>query len=233
MKRKLLFGAKSLIVIIVFVFLLNIKVSTKQGINFKVYTLKIPLYLKTLDFFDRHYNYKWTVQRIIGNSKTDEEKVLKIFKWTYENIKKAPEGYPVIDDHVWHIIIRGYGVTDQFSDVFTTLCNYANIEAFYGLVFTKDRSSCIPISFIKVDKRWAVFDPYGGVYFKNRQGGLADIQEIMKGDWKESSLIGKESGVDYAGYFKNLLPVTEVGFKRANTQSPIKRLKYEIKKWLR
>ena len=58
---------------------------------------------------------------------------MEIFIWTCENIRKQPDGLPVIDDHVWHIIIRGYGEPDQSSDVFTTLCNYAGIRAFYAL----------------------------------------------------------------------------------------------------
>ena len=236
---KLLFWIAALIVIIV---VLNIKVSTRQGINYSVHTIRIPLYLKVLDFLDRHYNYQWLVQRIISNSETDKEKVLKIFKWTCENIKKVPDGYPVIDDHVWHIIVRGYGVVDQSSDVFTTLCNYAGIEAFYNKIFTKDRSSCAILSFAKVDKRWFVFDPYNGVYFKNKQGKLANIEEIIKGDWVKNSIdtvmqgsgiAGRKSDIDYTSYLKNLSPITEMGLKRANIQSPMKRLEYEIKKRLR
>ena len=46
-----------------------------------------------------------------------KKKTLKIFIWTHKNIRKAPEGLPVIDDHVWHTIIRGYGINDQSSDV--------------------------------------------------------------------------------------------------------------------
>jgi len=226
------------IIIIIFIsvgifYALNIKVTTRQGINYQWQTIKIPLYLKVLDFFNRHYNYKWTVERIIKDSKTDKEKVLKIFKWTHENIKKTPEGYPVIDDHVWHIIVRGYGVDDQFSDVFTTLCNYADIDAFYSWVYTENNDSRIPLSFVKVNERWNVFDPYNGVYFKNQKGELASIEEIIKEDWQAESIDSqKKPDVNYVIYLKNLSPIAEIGLRRANVQSPINRLKYEIKKWL-
>jgi len=60
-------------------YILNINVTTQQGINYQWQTIEIPLYLKILDFFDRHYNYKWTVKRITGDSKTEKEKVFKIF----------------------------------------------------------------------------------------------------------------------------------------------------------
>ena len=234
MKKKLLKLIFLITAFIIIIAILNIKVNTNQGINYSVSTLKIPLYLKVLDFFDRHYNYKWAVHRIIDDAKTDEEKVLKIFKWTCDNIKKAPDGYPVIDDHVWHIMVRGYGVVDQFSDVFTTLCNYANVDAFYNKIFTKDQSSCIFLSFTKIDKRWVVFDPYNGVYFKNNKDELASIEEILTGNWLIENIDSSDiSHIDYNSYLSNLRQIRNTGLSRANIQSPLNRLKYEIKKWVR
>jgi hypothetical protein len=228
---KLLFWFAGFIVIIV---ILNVKVTTKQGIDFKVHTLKIPLYLKTMDFFDRHYNYKWLVQRIIGDSKTDKEKVFKIFQWTHENIKKMPKGYPVIDDHAWHIIVRGYGLDDQSADVFTTLCNYAGADAFFNWVEGEGNDVAIALSFVKIKGRWIVFDSYNGVYFKNKENNLADIAEIAKGDWLIESIDNSgKPNIDYAHYLKNIQPIKRVGLIRSNTQSPFNRLRYEIKKCLR
>lgn len=242
MRKKILKLTFWICVIFSIIILLNISVTTNKGVNFKIYTIKLPLYLKLLDFFDRHYNYKALVVKIIDKAKTDEEKVLKIFIWTHQHIKPQPKELPVIDDHAWNIIIRGYGADDQSADVFTTLCNYAGIDAFYNLVFTQNRNFCIPLSFVKMGKIWVTFDPYNGAYFKNRQGNMAGIEEIIKGDWLENhidtpveghSFTGKKSGVNYAVYLKNLSPITAIGLKRANIQSPVKRLKYEIKKWMR
>lgn len=242
MRKKALKSALGTAAVFLMLVLLNITVATRQGINFKVYTIKLPLYLKVLDFFDRHYNYKALVRRITGTAKTDEDKAIMILKWTYQCIKPQPENLPVVDDHVWNIIIRGYGADDQSADVFTTLCNYAGMDAFYNLVFTQDRNSCIPLSFVRMGKKWVTFDPYNGTYFQNRQGKMAGIEEIIKGDWVENrievlveshNLTVKKSGASYAVYLKNLSPITAIGLKRANIQSPLKRLQYEIKKWMR
>ncbi len=127
-----------LIIIIGITTLININVTTEQCINYRCHSIRIPLYLKVLDFFDRHYHYKQLVREIIKNEKTDEGRVIKIFTWTYGNIRKVPSGFPVIDDHVWHIIIRGYGANDQFQDVFSTLCNYAGLEANFYYLFNND-----------------------------------------------------------------------------------------------
>lgn len=213
------------------VLILNLKVTTRQGINYQWRSIKIPLYLKILDFFDRHYNYIELVKRIVKDAKTDEECAMRIFEWTYENIKKIPPGLPIIDDHVWHIIVRGYGACDQISDVFTTLCNYAGIDAFYEIVYTKDYLSGIPLSFVRLDKKWKVFDPYNGVYFKNMDGKISSVPEIKNSDWLVVNLKDTEKNeFDYKRYFENLPDIKEVGLKKANIQSPIRRLIFEISK---
>ena len=58
---------------------LNISVTTKRGSNYIVTKIELPLYLKLLNFFDRHFNYKLLVKQIIGHLKTPEEKVFRLF----------------------------------------------------------------------------------------------------------------------------------------------------------
>ena len=71
------------IVLPLIIFILNISLTTKQGINYQVREIKIPLYLKILDFMDRHYNYKHTVKNILGNTEDDNAKAIKILNWIY------------------------------------------------------------------------------------------------------------------------------------------------------
>lgn len=211
-------------------FVLNIEVTTRQGIDYKVYTQKIPLYLKVLDFYDRHYNYKWLAYKITKGKIIEEERVFEIFKWTVENIVKQPKGLRAVDDHVWHIIVRGYGTHDQFSDVFTTLCNYAGVDAFFTRVFNKDKTSGIPFSFVKINKKWCVFDPYNGVYFMTNDGSFASVEEIANGNWLEKNIGDfKKSDFKYADYFDEILKINFEAIhrlSRANIQSPINRLIY-------
>ena len=211
---------------------LNIEVTTRKGVNYKWQTIRIPLYLKILNFFDRHFNYAWLVSRIVDKNESAQEKVLKIFHWTYENIRHQPEELSVTDDHVWYIIVRGYGARDQISDVFTTLCNYAGVDAFYSQVYSRDRTHRVPLSFVRIEKRWFVFDPYYGIYFGDKQGQLIDIGSLKSGNnWTMESL-GAKPDIEYMIYLDNLPSVKEIGLNRANIQSPINRLIYEIKKWL-
>jgi len=235
MKEFIIKGIKKSILVFVILFcvilILNFEVSSRQGVNYQCREIKLPLYLKILDFFDRHYNYKHLVKMIVKDAKTDEERMMKIFEWTYRNIKSVPQGLPVIDDHIWYTIVRGYGARDQFSDIFTTLCNQAGIDAFFIDIYSKDRKYQIPFSFVKINYRWFVFDPYYGVYFRTNNGGLADIENIRLNNWKSQSLETEPKIYpDYALFFSNLTVVKDMGLTRANIQSPLKRLLFELKR---
>jgi hypothetical protein len=231
MKKAVIKLLIAVLLITCMVMLLNIEVTYRQGINFEVSTVRIPLYLKVLDFFDRHYNYKNLVSKIIKSSDSPEERVIKIFNWTYDNIKRAPDGYPIVDDHVWHIIIRGYGTLDQSNDVFTTLCNYAGVDAFFDFIYSRDKSNMTALSFIKLNHSWRIFDSYNGVYFRNNKGEIASLEDIMRGDWFVFNTTGMiKQNSDYAKYLENLSPIGDIGLKRANIQSPLRRLIFQFKK---
>ena len=210
---------------------LNISVATRQGLNYQVQIIRIPLYLKTLNFFDRHFNYKELVKRIVKDAETDEERAMKIFEWVHKNIREVPEGYPVIDDHVWNIIVRGYGVDDQFQDVFTTLCNYAKLDAFFYKVCPKNRQKGKPLSFVKLKYRWSVFDVYNSVYFKDSKGQIASVEDLFAGNWQAVSLSNKYIPDYYQEFFNNLNSINYKTWKlsRAAIQSPFRRFIFWVK----
>lgn len=192
----------------------------------------MPLFLKILDFYDRHYNYNLLSRKIVLGARDDDEKVMRIFEWTYRNIKRIPQGLPVIDDHIWYTIVRGYADKDQFSDIFATLCNHAGVKALFSDIYSLDGKKGIVLSFVRLRNNWHVFDPYNGVYFIQGGGGLAQISNIKAGSFKIASLT-PHSQYDEAEYmvFLNHLPdVENIGLTRASTQSPLNRLFFEVQK---
>ncbi len=210
--------------------LLNINVTTQVGINYKWQSVRIPLYLKALDFVDRHYNYKQLVRNITKGSRNEEDRVMAIFNWTYANIRKTPEDLPVIDDHIWNTIIRGYGASDQFSDVFTTLCNYAGNDALFSWVKAMDGAGKNTFSFVRINGYWHVFDPYNGAYFKDDKGKMISIEKLKAGiNWKLGWLKEKPA-TDYSSFIPSLPDIKEIWLSRPNIQSPFKRLIFGIKK---
>lgn len=213
---------------------LNIKVTTLQGINYQKKTITIPLYLKLLDFFDRHFNYQQLLKRIVNSSSAPEDKAMRIFQWSYEHIHKVPEGLDIVDDHVWHIIIRGYGTQDQSADVFTTLCNYVRMPAFFSWVKADERRERIVFSLVRIKGEWRVFDAYRGVYFLNSDGGFADVGNLKEGEYFIKYLEPRVSDYpDYQAYLANLDdPDMSRSITRPQIQSPWRRLGYQLKKWL-
>ena len=219
-----------LVVIIGLVLVFNIKVTTSQGLNYKVQSIRIPLYLKVLDFFDRHYNYLSLARRITAGSKNQEERAIRLFEWTYNNIRPQPDDLPVVDDHAWNIIVRGYGMDDQHADLFATLCNYVGAESFFGWLKHKNEKKRIVLTFVKIDKAWRVFDPYRGNIVVAEKGKLASVEDIIAGNWKIKCMpASKLSNFDYAPYFCNLEPISEISMKKSKLQSPFNRMIYQVK----
>ena len=234
-KKWIVLSIATLFIIGSIVYGLNIKVTYQKGINYEVHTVQIPLYLKILNFVDRHYSYKDLVEKIVNGNDGDKERVIKIFEWTYQNIRKVPKDFPIVDDHVWNIIIRGYGVADQSSDVFTTLCNYAGTKAFFKDIFNSKKDSKYTFSFVEIEQQWSVFDPHNGICFINKNGNFASVQDIREGNWMIKSMRNniEKTKKEYAVYFNEIVSIDfdeSHKWSRANVQSPIKRFLYAIKK---
>jgi hypothetical protein len=233
-RKRLIFNLLVFIVMLALVStILNMPVFSKQGINYHIRIIKMPLYIKILEFIDRDYHYRQMAKLITEECNTDEEKALAIFDWTYRNIRKdIPENWPIVDDHVWNIIIRGYSTCDQSADVFTTLCVYAGIPAFWRWISPKDSDARLAISYVKLNKKWRIFDSYHGNYFWNEKREIASLEDIIA----NPTLINQCSntllfhGVKYIKYFENLSPINNVKFLRAKKQMPLSRFIYELKR---
>jgi hypothetical protein len=132
-------------------FLLTLPVTTSRGVDDQISKLEIPLYLKILNFIDRHYNYKWLVNRVIGHLESEEAKVFRLFEWTHKTIRSHPPNLPIMDDHAWSIYIRGYGISDNYHDLFSTLCNYIGLESLF-LKIKKDASESRELSFVRLQR---------------------------------------------------------------------------------
>lgn len=210
-------------------FVLTRQARTKQGINYRVHTKAIPLYLKLLDFYDRHYNYRVLVDKIIAKNDGSQQRAKKLLAWVYDNIRQQPKELPVIDDHVWHIIVRGYGTAEQFSDVFCTLATYAGMPSFFSFIGPEQIGS-VALSFVRVEGSVFVFDPYREVYFVNSRGAFAGPADIAAGDWKAQSIapLPREK-IEYGDYLENISSdMLKYSSSRPMIQSPWQRLKRAV-----
>ncbi len=237
MKKRYLIPTIVILLFLCSIALLNKKVTILQGVDYKVSRITLPLYLKVLNFYYRHYNYKWLAKQITGHLDTREDKILRLFHWTYETIKRQPEGFPIMDSHPWDVYVRGYGVSDNFHDLFTTLCNYIGVNAFFDTIYSENPHRALQLSFVRIKRGWVALDPCRGIYFRNHTGGLATIEEIDEQDCHVVNL-NQASSISITYYEKffgenlpNIIEKIGSGFTRANTQSPINRLKLQLHKW--
>jgi transglutaminase-like putative cysteine protease len=153
----------------------NLPTTTRQGVNYVVTARTVPAYVKAIDFVERSVNYEQLARQIAGGAASDEARMRAVLDWTRANIRDTPPGFPVVDDHVWHIVIRGYGQDDQKADVFTTLLSYAGVRAYWIFIGPPPE---LVLSLVEVDDRWRPIDVTNGVIFKAPDGQLATVEQL-------------------------------------------------------
>ena len=158
----------------------NWPVTTKQGVNFEVTTHRLPLYVKSFQFLDRHAQYRQLAAEVTAGSTTDSERVAAAFSYTRRSLHQTPDRWPIVDDHILNILIRGYGQNDQFADVFTMLCTYAGVPAFWQKVRATGTDVGAIFSFANIGGRWVVADVYEGFLFRNASGELASPEDVAR-----------------------------------------------------
>ena len=222
---------KTAIIILTFILclaLLNVKVTTRKGIDCHVREIQIPLYLKALDYLDRHYDYIELVGVITNGAKDKDEKVLKILDWVHANIRHTPPGFPVVDDHPLNIIIRGYGVRDQYEDIFTVLCYYTGARAFYASI-KNSKGQRFQISFVKLHRGWSPISAYSGIYAK-KGDHIATVKEISDDTSLAGIFAAGIDGFETKAFFDFVnSPHFEARLMHTTAQSPLGRAAYQIK----
>ncbi len=209
--------------------------TTRQGINFEVQTHRIPLYVKAVEFLDRDWQYRLIAHEVTAGLASDSERARALFAWTRRRIRPTPAGLPVIDDHILHIIIRGYGQDDQMADVFTTLSTYAGIPAFWKVVKSANPPGRLVLSFARLNGRWAVFDVANGLIFLDHSKAPADQQQLLMHPELIEAAAGvlAPGGIAYRRYLEALPPFAVPSILRAQKQMPMHRIVFEARKALR
>jgi transglutaminase-like putative cysteine protease len=148
-------------------------VQTRQGINYEVQEHTIPLYIKLGRFVMRDIEQRRLVRTIVGDMPGSVDAVERLYAWVRARIHAGtPEGLSVIDDHVWHIIVRGYGEADQVADVLATLCTYAGMPARVLLVGPPGAQPVHAITMVYLEEAWRPVDAFYGVLLRSESGVL-------------------------------------------------------------
>jgi hypothetical protein len=194
----------------------NVPTTTRQGVNYVVTARTLPAYVKALDFVERSVNYEQLARQIAGGAASDEGRMRAVFDWTRANIRDTPIGFPVIDDHPWNIVIRGYGQDDQKGDVFTTLLSYAGVRSYW--IFIGPRPE-LTLSLVEIDRRWRPVDVANGVIFRGPDGQLATVEQLGESrDRAPRQGPVTYQGLPYSRYFEGFRPPAPPGITRPEMQ---------------
>ncbi len=200
----------------------------RYGVNYQPFSRQIPLYQKALDFISRDLQARQLTSEVMAGAVNQTDRALKAFDWVGRNIRPVPDGLPIVDDHVWNIIVRGYGADDQRLEVFTLLTSYGCCPATVVRLDGQGGNS-IDVAVAFVDGQPRVFDVLRGLMFRSKAGDLATVDELLR----QPDLIAAVShglaphGVPYERYLSDLADFRPV-FARMERQRPWLRLKYEV-----
>lgn len=206
--------------------------STRSGHDFQVRQERVPLVAKAYAFLRRDRQLASLSREVLDGIEGDEAKALAAFEWTIRRIGPQLRDSAIVDDHIFSVIERGYGASDQQADVFTTLLAYADVPAFWRLIGRG--SARIPISFVMVDGNWRVFDVARGIQFRDEHGLLVSVAELAaRPELVHAAAEQRGLNADvYIRFFEGFAPPPVPQPLRAELQMPIPRLRHEARKIL-
>ena len=212
----------------------NWPVATRYGVNWSWSAKRIPLYEKAINFLSRDLQTRRLAREVAGQAATDEERLLRLFHWVNEQVRPVPSGFPIVDDHVWNILVRGYGAPDQRAEAFAVLASYAGFPATAVCVQQPAIKGGTCLTVVQHQGRRLVFDVHFGVVFRNEQGALASIEDLLRNPALITAAAeGKvPPALPYAPHFTELAKA-DLRFFRMENQKPWGRFKSELLRLVR
>lgn len=184
----------------------NIPTTTRIGIDNREQIFAMPLYQKLVAFVHRDLQMRALSARVVGDATGAEEKALKILEWAAREVRPVPAGFPVVDDHPLHIVIRGYGSYDQAADVFANLAAYAGVRAKFVFCRDPEGRALYAFGLAEIDGAWRPFDVREGRVFRLPSGALASVDDLRADPSLSAALPPprESAGVPYPILFRSL-----------------------------
>ena len=174
MNRPMAWGAAAVLLIAAAVW----PVTTRFGVDYRWSSRRVTLFEKAVHFLSRDLQTRRLVAELTRGARSTDERLLRLFDWTVVHVRATPPGLPVVDDHPWHIIIRGYGASDQRAEAFALLASHAGFQAGAAPLYVPGTEKRLLVTVVRDGGRTLVFDVNHGVAFRNGRGGLADVREV-------------------------------------------------------
>ena len=208
-------------------------VETRSGVDYEWSSRRILLFEKVVDFVSRDLQTRRLVDDILVEISGEQEQVVAIFDWVGSHVRPVPEGFPIVDDHVLHIIIRGYGARDQRTEAFSLLASYAGMRSAAAVLKSPTGNAEIIVALVEIGERVYVFDVVNEIIFLDRSGTLVDVEQLMANPELVSSAAPERRirDVPYEGFYESVAQARP-NFSRMEMQKPWGRLRSEVSKLL-
>lgn len=225
MKRSVVGG----VVIILLVGAACWPVTTRSGLNYQVTTRRITLFEKAVHFLSRDLQTRRLVAEMTRGARGADERLLRLFEWAVAHVRATPAGFPVVDDHPWHILIRGSGAPDQRTEAFALLASYAGFPAAAASLTAVGTDARLIVAAVRTGPRTLVFDVNHDLIFRNARGECADWKELVRDPALVRRVAGELTveGEPYEHFFQEAGSLTP-RFDRMEAQKPWARLWQEL-----
>lgn len=207
----------------------SIPTQSLEGVDDSLKIHRMPLWEKIARFYLRHQDLKRMVAGAAQGETDPQRRALKLLDWTRKTVRQIPPEFPLVDDHISHIVLRHYGNAGQMAEVFTTLTTYAGNEGRWEWHAPPGAREAVVLSFVQSEEGWWVFDISNGGWFETASGQIATITDFKRPETLQRRGVAPEAlaGTPYLAYFQDLEAVWKRSFSRAHGQTPWHRLLIE------
>lgn len=204
-------------------------VTTRAGIDYRWSEKRIPLAEKFLGFVSRDLQSRRLAIEVAADVEDEQERLLRIFRWVTASVRPVPAGFPVVDDHIFHILVRGYGTSDQRTEAFALLASHAGFPSGRMVLEAASGGARLQIAVVKWRGKLHLLDVDNGVVFRTATGALASIDDLQKEPAIIRAAGGRRvvDGVPYEIFFRRLEDLRPA-FTRIEAQRPWSRLRLEL-----
>lgn len=206
----------------------SLPMPTTVGVDGRPTVRTISLLEKAVGFWHRDIAMRSLAERIGSGAAGDEALALRVLEWTRANVRPVPPGLPVVDDHAYHVVVRGYGTHDQAADVFAILAAYAGLPATLALVRSEDGALLYSFALVRLNGDWRVVDVREGIVLRRKDGTLASLDELRADPTIAADLPRPRGSI--AGYPTLLARLERPERLRSETQMPLSRAVLELRR---
>jgi hypothetical protein len=162
--------------------------TTRVGVNFEVTRHQITLMEKAVHFVSRHWQTLRIARSVVHPSDDFEVKMERILAWVNRQVRPSPEGFPIVDDHPLHILLRGYGAPDQRAEAFALIASYSGLPAATIALRPRGRVEQIMLVLVRWKGNLYPVDVQRNLLFRDPDGHLAPLKELKRHpEWIEAS----------------------------------------------